>query len=70
MTPSQINEAMRLASLLATARVLHYRARQGSTTFSRRSMEERVFKATQALRMYLEQFATVSDAHTTEGEEK
>ena len=68
MTPEQINEAMSLAYLLATARVIRVRVKDGATFMSEKAAMKRVIDADNRLRNYLTQFQTVSDAHTTEGE--
>ena len=73
MTPEQINEAMRLASIYATQRAVRAtafarNAHHSATT--RAQLDLRVARAGDKLRNYLTQFQTVSDAHTTEGESK
>lgn len=68
MTPEQIDEAMRLASMMSTARVIRYRVLQGNTFMSKKAADERLARAEDRLRDYLTQFQTVSDAHTTQGE--
>lgn len=53
MTEEQVNEAMRLASLLATARCVRINAKKKGPVEAAQA-ELRVVKATQALRKYLE----------------
>ena len=53
MNEEQVNEAMRLASLMATARCVRVSARKKGPVEAAQA-ELRVAKATQALRKYLE----------------
>lgn len=68
MTPEQIEEAMRLASMYAQARVVRTSVMKGATFVSLKAANERVKRAEASLRFYLTQFQTVSTAHTTQGE--
>lgn len=54
MTTEQINEAMRLASLYATARCVRLTASKGDDAVKLAQAEVRVAKAERALRKYLE----------------
>lgn len=58
MNEEHITEIMRLAGLLATARVLRYRAKNGDTLAVAQT-EVRVIKATAQLRSYLERLGGV-----------
>lgn len=65
MTPEQLKEAMRLASVLATRRVLHYRVSQGASFSTPWKAQQAADSARAELRAYLEQFV-----QPTEGEKQ
>lgn len=64
MTPDQVTEAMRLANLMATARVRRYAFKVLRTpTETEESINRKVEKTTEALRKYLEELKPCFPQH-------